>query len=160
MFCFVLFLFLLFRDMPTAYGGSQARGWIGATVASLCHSHSHSNAGSNATYTTACSNTRFVTLWVRPGIKRTISWYLVGFLSAVPWQELQMLFLDTIPHLTFSRSLECIIHFWFFLWWSIIMWEKEWIHVCVNVSTCCTVEKWQITVNQLQWKKNKNHYKK
>ena len=29
---------------PSAYGGSQARGWIGATAAGL--SHSHSNVGS------------------------------------------------------------------------------------------------------------------
>ena len=37
-FCFVLFC-LLFRAMPMAYGGSQARGPIGATAASLCHSN-------------------------------------------------------------------------------------------------------------------------
>ena len=45
-FCFVrLFvLFLLFRAIPTAYGGSQARDQIGAVAASL--HHSHSNAGS------------------------------------------------------------------------------------------------------------------
>jgi len=35
---------LLFRATSTAYGGSQARGQIRATVASL--RHSHSNAGS------------------------------------------------------------------------------------------------------------------
>ena len=38
--CFVLF-FLLFRAAPVAYGGSQARGSIGATVASIRHSHSN-----------------------------------------------------------------------------------------------------------------------
>ena len=32
--------------IPTAYGGSQARGWIGAIAAGLRHSHSHSNLGS------------------------------------------------------------------------------------------------------------------
>ena len=37
------FYFLLFRAVPVAYGGSQARGQIGATAAGLCHSHS--NAG-------------------------------------------------------------------------------------------------------------------
>ena len=31
----------LFRASPTAYGGSQARGLIGATASSLCHSHSN-----------------------------------------------------------------------------------------------------------------------
>ena len=34
----------LFRATPKAYGGSQARGPIGAVPAGLCHSHS--NAGS------------------------------------------------------------------------------------------------------------------
>ena len=39
-----LFLFCLFRAAPTAYGGSQTRGQIGATTAS--RQHSHSNGGS------------------------------------------------------------------------------------------------------------------
>ena len=39
-----LFLFFLFRATPMTYGGSQARGPIGATAASLCQSHS--NVGS------------------------------------------------------------------------------------------------------------------
>ena len=41
LFCFVFLLF--FRASPMAYGGSQNRGRIGATAASL--RHSHSNAG-------------------------------------------------------------------------------------------------------------------
>ena len=36
--CFVLCSFL-FRASPAAYGSSQARGQIGATAASLHHSH-------------------------------------------------------------------------------------------------------------------------
>ena len=48
LFSFVLvFVFCLFafsRAAPTAYGGSQARGQIGATAAGL--HHSHNNAGS------------------------------------------------------------------------------------------------------------------
>ena len=36
--------FCLFRAIPTAYGGSQARRQIGAVVAGL--HHSHGNAGS------------------------------------------------------------------------------------------------------------------
>ena len=43
-FIFISFYFLLFRAAPAAYGGSQARGPVGATAAGLCHSHS--NAGS------------------------------------------------------------------------------------------------------------------
>ena len=38
------FVFCLFRAIPVAYGGSQARGKIRATTASL--HQSHSNAGS------------------------------------------------------------------------------------------------------------------
>ena len=41
---FILFYFFVFsRTAPAAYGGSQARGVIGAIAASL--HHSHSNAG-------------------------------------------------------------------------------------------------------------------
>ena len=41
---FFFFFFCLFRATLMAYGGSQARGLIGAVAASLCQSHS--NAGS------------------------------------------------------------------------------------------------------------------
>ena len=42
---FYLFIcFCLFKTTPEAYGGSQARGRIGAIAAS--HSHSHSHTGS------------------------------------------------------------------------------------------------------------------
>ena len=58
-----LFLFLLFRATPAAYGGSQAWGRIRAVAASL-HA-SHSNAGYephlHVTYTTAHGNTRSLT---------------------------------------------------------------------------------------------------
>ena len=37
------FILLLFRASPVAYGGSQARGLIGATATSLCHSHSNAS---------------------------------------------------------------------------------------------------------------------
>ena len=51
-FIFYFFVFCLFSATPTAYGGSQARGQIGAVTAGL--HHSHSNTGSramSATYT-------------------------------------------------------------------------------------------------------------
>ena len=35
------FVFYIFRPAPMACGGSQARGWIRAVAASLCHSHSN-----------------------------------------------------------------------------------------------------------------------
>jgi len=39
--CRTKFVFFLFRAAPAAYGGSQARGGIGATAAGLLHSHSN-----------------------------------------------------------------------------------------------------------------------
>ena len=39
-----------------AYGGSQARGLIGAVAANLCQSHSSEGSESSATYTTAHGN--------------------------------------------------------------------------------------------------------
>ena len=40
---FFFFVFLLFLwAVPTAYGGSQARGRIGAIATGLCHSHTRS----------------------------------------------------------------------------------------------------------------------
>ena len=41
---FFFFFFLLFRAIPVAYGGSQARGLIGAVAAGL--HYGHSNGGS------------------------------------------------------------------------------------------------------------------
>ena len=38
---FYFYFFCLFRATPTAYGGSQARGWIGAVAAGLQHNHSN-----------------------------------------------------------------------------------------------------------------------
>ena len=39
-----IFIFLLFRAVPAACGGSQARGQIGATAAGLHHSHSNARS--------------------------------------------------------------------------------------------------------------------
>ena len=57
-------LFCLFRATPAAYGGSQAKGQIGAVVAGLHHSH----AG-------------FLTHWARLGIEPVSSWILVRFVN-------------------------------------------------------------------------------
>ena len=37
-------MFLLFRAVPAAYGGSQARGHIRAVAAGLCHNHSNAKS--------------------------------------------------------------------------------------------------------------------
>jgi len=59
--------------MEVAYGGSQARGIIGATAPGPGNSH---------------SNVRSLTHWVRPGIKPATSWFLDGFISVAARQEL------------------------------------------------------------------------
>ena len=82
-----------------AYGGSQARGQIGAPAASLCQSHSNDRSKtSSVTYTTARSNARSLTYWARLGIKPATSWFLVGFVSPAPRWEL----LDLIKMKTFG----------------------------------------------------------
>ena len=43
-FFFFFFFFCLFRTAPTAYGGSLAKGPIGAVAAGLHHSHSHAGS--------------------------------------------------------------------------------------------------------------------
>ena len=73
-FQYVFYLINFFlRAVPVAHGASQARGWIGAAAAGLCHSHS--NVGSqllSATYTTAHGSTRSLTHWARPGIEPVV----------------------------------------------------------------------------------------
>ena len=52
------------------------------------------------TYTTAHGNAGSLTHCVRPGIKPTTSWFLVGFVSVTPQQELQDKFKFCITHST------------------------------------------------------------
>ena len=44
---------------------------------------------SSEAYTTVQGNARSLTHWVRPRIKPATSWFLLGFVSAAPQQELQ-----------------------------------------------------------------------
>ena len=56
-FLFVCLVFCLFRVAAAAYGGSQARGLIGAVAAGLRQSHSNGQIqATSAIYTTAHSN--------------------------------------------------------------------------------------------------------
>ena len=59
-------------------------------------------------YATACSNTRSLTHWARPGIEPTTSWFLVRFASAAPQWEL----LGSIFNLNYDRL------FWHIPWWA------------------------------------------
>ena len=88
------FFFFLFRAVPPAYGGCQARGPIGATAAGLHHSHSNIRSELRLWPTPiAHGNARSLTHWARPGIKPATSWFLVGFISAAPQWKLLNIFL-------------------------------------------------------------------
>ena len=85
-FFFLSLSFCLFRAKLEAYGGSQARGPIGA-------SHwptpvPRTSPASSTTYTTAHGNARSLTHRRRPGIEPVSSWILVTFIFAEPQQEL------------------------------------------------------------------------
>ena len=96
-FCFCFWFFFgggwSFGATPMAYGSSQARGWITAIAADVCHSHS--NAGSephlwatSVSHTTAHGNTGSYTHWASPGTESVSSWMLVRLVSAEPQREL------------------------------------------------------------------------
>ena len=63
------------------YGGSQARGVIGAAAAAAGLHHSHCDV-------------RFLTHWARPGIELASSWFLVRFIPSEPQRELLQSFFD------------------------------------------------------------------
>ena len=89
-FFFFVFLFAIPWATAEAYGGSQARGLIGATASGLHHSHSSSGSKLCLWPTPQLTgNAGSLTHWARPGIKPETSWFLVGFTFAAPRQELQ-----------------------------------------------------------------------
>ena len=89
-FFFFFFVLCLFRVTPTAHGGSQARGPIGATAAGLCHSHSNarSELALRPTPQLMAMPDPQPTERGRAGIKPVTSWFLVGFVSTAPRREL------------------------------------------------------------------------
>ena len=74
--------FYLFRATPTAYGGSQARGLIGAVAAKTRPEPQQlGTRAASATYTSAHSNAESLTHGARPGIEPATSSFLVGFVN-------------------------------------------------------------------------------
>ena len=71
---FFFCLFVFSRAAPEAYGGSQARGWIGAVAAKPTpEPQQHGIRAMSANYTTAHSNTGSLTHWVSQGMEPTLS---------------------------------------------------------------------------------------
>ena len=101
------FIYCLFRAALSAYGGSLARGLIGATGASLRHSPSKCwIQASSVACTTAHGKAESLTHWARPWIQSTTSWFLVGFVSTAPLWELTFSFyLNTFARLSTCYNL-------------------------------------------------------
>ena len=83
-FFYFLFSCFLFRAVPMACGGLQARGSNLSSSFSLTpQPQQHQIRATSVTYTTAHSNSRSLTHWVRPGIELAPSCMLVGLGSTV-----------------------------------------------------------------------------
>ena len=110
-------LFLGEGAVPTTYGGSQARGRIGA-ITLATQPQQYGIRATSATYIpwlTAMPDPP--THWARPGIEPTWSWILVLFVSTSPQWELPQYYLLkrlSFPHwvvlATLSKS------FWLYMW--------------------------------------------
>ena len=118
----ILFIYLFCFPGPHLWHMEVPRlgGPIGASAAGL--HHSYSNAGSGLRLqpnTTALRNTRSLTHWARTGIEPATSWFLVRFVSAAPWWELQTLLTLKAVDMTWkSRILEEVFFFFFFSFFS------------------------------------------
>ena len=93
---FIFLVFLSFRAAHEAYGGSQARGPIRTVAAGLHQSHSNAVSELHLQPPPQLMATRDPQ---PPGIKPTISWFLVGFIN----------------HCTTTGTLRAVIFFFFFL---------------------------------------------
>ena len=82
-FFFFLSFFLLFLwAAPVAYGGSQARGRIGAAAAGPRQSHSNTRSEPRLQPTPQLmAMPDPLTHWARPGTEPTTSWVLVRFVN-------------------------------------------------------------------------------
>ena len=79
--CLFVCLCAFSRAAPSAYGGSQARGWIGAAAADLHHSQSNSRSKPLLQPAAANGKARSLTHWTRLGIRPAPSWILTRFLT-------------------------------------------------------------------------------
>ena len=86
----------------------------------------------SVTYTAAQGNAGSLTHWARPGIEHTTSWFLVGFVSAVPRQELpgkhfqfynrdhwEILTSWDFVHFCYRSIILWVFHYFFFLYLTI-----------------------------------------
>ena len=111
---FLFFPFFCFLGpYLAAYGGSQARGLIDRRYSCwpTPQPQQHQICAVSLTYTRLHSNAGSLTHWVRSGIKPTTSWFLVGFLSTVPWWDHLFLFVFCFFCFCFCFCFFCLFAF-------------------------------------------------
>ena len=126
--------FFLFRTTSMAYGGSQARSLISATVVVL--HHSHSNAGSEPHLQPI---PQLMTMPdPSPRDWTATSWFPVGFISAMPWWELLehifMNLLACMPSL-WKMSIQNFAQFFNWIFWYYIVWGIYTFYIFVFLDT-------------------------
>ena len=90
--------------------GSQARGWIRVTAASLHHSHGNTGSKLRLRPTPQLrGNAGSLIHWARPGIEPTSSWMLVRLITAKPRGELLPPFDYLLFPLNISRALPHVL---------------------------------------------------
>ena len=104
--CFCLFVcFLgLFGALPTASGGSQARGQLELQLPPTPQPQQLTIQAASATYTAAHGNVGSRTHWERPEIEHASSWMPVRFITAEKWQELLFFGLLTANPVAYRSS--------------------------------------------------------
>ena len=90
----VSFLFFVFlsRAALVACGSSQARVESELQLLAYTTATATPDLSQSVTYTIAHLNPGSLTHWVKPRMEPTISWFLIGFASAVPRGELPKMF--------------------------------------------------------------------
>ena len=90
LFYFIFFgLFAFSRAASAACGGSQARGLIRAVATGLHQSHSNADLSRICNLHHSSRQRWMLNPLSEPGIQPATLWFLVGFVSTVPWCELQ-----------------------------------------------------------------------
>jgi len=111
------------------------KGWGGSRTLTLNHNwYLESNIQHKQSFPQKRKSwTWKIDLWLPRGRGEGMGW--MGSLGLIDadyclWNGLAMRSCCVAPGTMFSH-----------LWWSMIMWEEECIHVCVTGSPCCIVEK-------------------
>ena len=112
--CFLFFYFIFLGQHPRHMEVPRLGSNWGYSCPPTPQPQQHRCRGASVTYTTAHSNARSLTHWVRPGIEPTTSWFLAGFVSAVPRQELLNCICIRVAALRWNY---CGLRWWLGWWW-------------------------------------------